>query len=291
MRKFLVAVAVLAVLFANAEVARADRAGPSPVPERVMKAEVVVVGKVTGIEKEPVQALPYPGATAKAAYQIATVKIDTGLVGADKIKEVRVGFISRANAAVPRRGWNDFEFKEGQELVMFLSKHPAGDFHITTWMYPPLDPKTEEGKRDLETVKRIAAVIADPAKALKSDKPEVRAEAAAIVVLKYRQTTPFGGATEQVPIAAEESKMLLKALTEGNWSFQGSRYNLELNPYAAFQSLGLSDKDGWIPPVIVNTPGAPPVDFGAVQRDAFAKWLAGPGKDYIIKKIVPKAAK
>ena len=65
-----------------------------------------------------------------------------------------------------------------------------------------------------------------------------------------------------------------------------------MNPVQAFNALGLTDKDGWIAPAIApSPPGAPPVDFNAVQKDAFLKWLEGPGKNYQIKKTVVKVQK
>ena len=37
-------------------------------------------------------------------------------------------------------------------------------------------------------------------------------------------------------------------------------------------------------------PGTPPPDYAALRKAEFVKWLAGPGKDYRVKKLVPKAA-
>ena len=34
-------------------------------------------------------------------------------------------------------------------------------------------------------------------------------------------------------------------------------------------------------------PGQPPVNFNKLTQEAFVQWLAGPGKDYRIKKLVP----
>src|SRR5262249_31219369 len=93
----------------------------------------------------------------------------------------------------------------------------------------------------------------------------------------------------EVAIPAEESKLILQALSEGDWSMNAPRANFsEPLPLLAFYQLRLTNKDGWVEPVVVNRPGAPPVDYGAVTRDAFAKWRDGPGKDYVVKKIVPK---
>ena len=87
-------------------------------------------------------------------------------------------------------------------------------------------------------------------------------------------------------IPAHESKAIRTALTLGDWS----KYDQNTaNGLQAFYSLGLTAKDGWVQPVIATQPaGAPPVDFNAVMKDAFAKWLEAEGKNYQISKIVPK---
>ncbi|MBA4190413.1 MAG: hypothetical protein C0467_20690 [Planctomycetaceae bacterium] len=274
---------------------------PSPPAKRAIMADVVVVGKVTSIEKDLVQAAPYPGAKEKVGFQIAIVKIDTGLIGADKLKEIKVGIIPppkldpNVKPGGPRIGGGPRRFgvdlKEGQELMLFLAKHPSADFYMIPGGTLPVDMKGDQAKKDLESVKQVAAILADPSKALKSDKPEVRAATATIVILKHRNYPVLGGEVQEVAIGADESKLLLNSLIEGNWSQMGRRFDGPPSPLEAFQMLGLNPKDGWIEPVIVNNPGAPPVDYGAIQKDAFMKWLEGPGKDYKIKKLVPKTQK
>jgi len=280
-----------------------------PPVQRAITADVVVVGKVAKIEKDLVEVpAPFAGAKDKQKYKIAVVTVETGLAGADKVKEIRVGIFQppKPDPVKPQPGGGPvgpvvrpprgpaapIELKEGQELLLFVSKHPNADFYIITGMSPPVDLKDEQGKKDLEAVKKVTDVLADPTKALKSDKADARAEAAAIMITKYRSYPEFGGEVDQVPIPADESKLLLKALTEADWSNQIVRPGVgnTPNPLQAFYSLGLDRKDGWVPPAIVNQPGAPPIDYGAVQKDAFVKWLDGPGKNYQIKKVVPKKA-
>jgi hypothetical protein len=152
----------------------------------------------------------------------------------------------------------------------------------------PIAMGGEQAKKARDSVKTVAAILADPAKALKSDKVETRAEAAAIIVLNHRQSRCISGETEQVAIPAEENKALLAALIEGDWSTLSKRSDPRPNALDAFQSLCLYEEAKWIEPVIVDAPGSPPVDHGLVQRDAFVKWLEGSGKNYQIKKSVPK---
>jgi hypothetical protein len=303
-RYFLVAVAAAAaVALVNDQATGFMIAPPSPA-QMAITSQVVLVGKVTGFEKDLVEVpSPYAGAKDKQKYKIAIVKVEDALVGLDraKVKEVKVGiFQPMPNPAGkppvgirPPRGPGGpavaIDLKEGQEVLLFLTKHPSADFYIVPGFGAVPDLTTGAGKKQLEDVKKVAAVLADPMKGLKSDKADVRAETAAIVVTKHRAFPTFGGETEQVAIGADESKLLLNALAEGEWKV--GRFGGPPNAFMAFNSLGLTNKDGWIQPVIVNVPGQPAPDYAGAMKDAFTKWLAGPGKDYQIKKVVVKAAK
>jgi hypothetical protein len=300
MRALFLAVGAVAALVAADATAYALVAAPNPPVRRAIGADVVIVGKVSGFEKDAVQAEPFPGAKQKVAYKVAVIKIADDLAGAGKMKEIKVGFVPPPKAdpkapprpvrPLPGRGFGVPNLEEGQEFLFFLAKHPTADFYVMPGMSPPVDMKDQNAKKEVENVKRITAIMADPAKGLKSDKPEIRAETAAIMVSKYRTYPAIGGETEQVEIKAEESAILLKALLDGEWSSRagGIRFDGPPSPLMAFQSLNLTEQDGWVQPVIVNQPGSPPVDFGAVMKDAYGQWLNGPGKKYVIKKIVPK---
>ncbi|MBN9119189.1 MAG: hypothetical protein J0I06_08515 [Planctomycetes bacterium] len=298
MRRILLPAIVAAVAVgASVEPALALRIAAPPSPgQMAATAQVVVIGKVTAIEKDLVEVpAPYAGAKDKQNYKIAVVKVETGLAGADKLKEIKVG-VYQPPKPVPGRPVLGrpggpaaaIELKEGQQLLLFLTKHPSADFYLMPGFNAPVDVTTDAGKKAVEEVKRVAAVLADPMKGLKSDKAEARAEAAVVMVTKYRAYPTFGGETEQVAVGAEESKLILKGLAEGEW--KAGRFGGPPNAFMAFNSLGLTEKDGWISPVIVNPPpGQPAPDYAAVHKDAFTKWLAGPGKDYQVKKVVPKA--
>jgi hypothetical protein len=104
----------------------------------------------------------------------------------------------------------------------------------------------------------------------------------------------LGGETDQVAIDKEESKLILKVLADTDWKAGnvvgpgGPAFGAP-NALSAFYQLGLTDKDGWKQPQFPQPqPGQPPVDFVAVQKDAFVKWLDGAGKDYVVKKVVAK---
>jgi hypothetical protein len=303
MRWFLRAatVALVAVAFVAVSPAYALRIAYSPPPQRAITAEVVVVGKITAFEKDLVEAAPFAGAPNKVGYKVAVVKIESGLAGAANLTHVKIGFIPPPkpdpNAKppvgvrpVPPRGIAMPELKEGQEMLFFLSKHSSGEFYVIPFTSPPVDVKDEQGKKDLEAVKKVTAVLADPMKGLKSDKAEVRAETAAIMVMKHRAYPEGAAEVDQVGIGADESKLILKALAEGEWTNKvrpGTPTGP--TPLQAFYSLGLTEKDGWTPPKFPRPQaGQPPVDFAALTKEAFVKWLEGPGKDYQIKRFVRK---
>ena len=274
------ALAALAV-FAFAAPVRADRVAPiaSPV-QRALRSPVVVIGKVTSVEKDAVDAPLYPGATNKVAHKIAVVKVEAGLVGAANLTHLKIGFVPPA--AGLRRGPDNPELKEGQEWLFFVTKHADGGFYAIPYLTPPVDSKAADYKAQVGSVKKALAAIADPAKAMKAEKAEDRYNAAVAVVYNLR-SVPEGtrGEIENVPLTVEESRPILKALAEGKWKAEIA--SQAFNGFSAFSMLGLEEVDGWKPPE--PQPGQ---EFTEQTREAFAKWLDGAGKDYRIKKIVPK---
>lgn len=264
--------------------------------EKTARAEAVFVGKVSALEKDAVMLPQYPGDPNKVAHKVAVIKVEKGLLGSDKVKEFKVAFVAppKPDPNVPVRpvrggAFGPINFTEGQEGVYFLTKHPGGgDYLAVTPMTAPLDAKADNYKAQVEVVTKAAAALADPMKALKAEKPDDRFLAATALITKYRSFPETGEPTETVKVPADESKLVLKGLVEGDWS----KYDENgVNGAQAFYQLGLTAKDGWVAPVVVNTPGAPPVDFNAVMKDAFAQWIAGAGKDYQINRVVVKTKK
>ncbi len=257
--------------------------------QKLVRADAVVVGKVTAIEKESVTATPAPGATEKLSYKVAVIKVETGLVGAANVTHIKVAFIPAAAPApnVPpgrpiRGGFQPVNLTEGLEGLFYLTKHHSGDFYTISPMLAPTDSKAEDYKAQIAEAKKGAAVLADPVKALKSDKADDRFFAANVLLYKYRAIPENTGEIEIVKVDAAESKLVLKAITEGNWKPDPNVANAP-NPYQAFSLLALNDKDGWKYPVV-----KPGEDFIAKTKEAFVAWLAGHGKDYQINKWIPK---
>jgi hypothetical protein len=278
----------LAAALITATLTAPVRAGaPAPIPhpiERALWVPVVVVGKVTSIEKETVDATPYPGAPGKVAHTVAVVKVETNLAGAAEVTHLKVGFVPPAKPGpnAKRRDPRERpapELKEGRQMLFFLTRHVDGAFYTMPNTIFPVDGKAADFKAHVESVTKALAVVADPAKALAAEKAEDRFQAALVLVTKYRL---YDGTRdiEAVPIAADENKLILKALAEGDWRIDPK--DVRLNGFLAVYRLGLGEADGWKAPI-----GKPGEEYSETTRKAFAAWLAGPGKDYRIKKFVP----
>jgi hypothetical protein len=280
MNRFLLAVCVLGLCAVGA---RADRIAPiaSPV-ERALRSHAVAVGKVTAIEKDTIDAPLFPGATNKVAHKIAVVKIETGLFGVENITHIKIGFVP-PNPAL-RRGPDNPDFKVGEEWLFFLTKNETGGFYTIPYLTPPVESKVTDYKDQVAIVKNTLATIADPAKAMKAEKPEDRFNAALAILYKFRAVPEGTRETETITLSAEESRPILRALSEGKWKTE--RASSSLNGYSAFAMLGLTDKDGWKQPKVEEGK-----DFFEQMRVAYNAWLEGAGKDYRIKKLVPKTGK
>jgi hypothetical protein len=283
----------LAVAALDPSVVCAGSPGPPRTAiEKFARSEVVVRGKVTAVAADTVTTKWHYNAKEKATYTVATVAIETAFAGAEKLKEIKVGFEPpvKPDPQRPGRVPDRPQLKEGQDVLLFLTRHPSADFYVVPAINAPVEVKDEYGKSAVEAAKRFASVLADPMKGLKSDRAEVRAETAAFVVIKYRASGEFVREVDRVPLPAEENKLILAALLDGDWRSMYSHPPADgPHPLSAFYQLYLTEKDGWIAPVIVAAPpGTPQPDYGLVMKDAFAKWRAGPGRDYVIKKLVPK---
>src|SRR5262249_49734230 len=119
--------------------AKAVMIAPSPISQRVATADCIVVGKVIGFGDRTVSVAAFPGAKDKQEYQIAIVKIETNILGAKGVKEIRVGFIPPPPPTAPaagggvrphiRRPFRGVTFTLDQEACLFLTKHHSGDFY------------------------------------------------------------------------------------------------------------------------------------------------------------------
>ena len=199
--------------------------------QKVAQADAAVVGKVTAIEKDDVEVLPYPGATEKMIMKVAAVKIESSLMGVKTVTHVKILFqppvVAPVDAPPPpgvvrpaiirRGGLQPVTLKEGDEALYFLVKHPtsANYFQIPPTL-TPVSTKAETYKADLAKVTTLADTLANPMKGLKAEKLEDRLAASAILIQKYRRG--INGPSKEEAIPAEETKAILKTLVEADWT-------------------------------------------------------------------------
>jgi hypothetical protein len=266
-------------LLAGASPAKAIAVRLSPLPERVALADAVVVGKVTAIEEKTVSASPYPGVDQKVEYQVAVIKIEDGLSGLKCLTHVKVGFFTpQAQPGGPRiRPPGRFgppALTLDQEGCFFLKKHHTEAFYTA----PQFDSVLVKAGNDnfgkeVAQVKRCAALLADPKAGLKAKDADERSLTAGMLLMRYgRQTT---GNEKREPIDAEESKLILQALADGDWGKPFSP--AEITPPMAFGMLNLQPTDGWNPGGFANQN-----DYAAAAK----KWLKDNAGTYRVQRFV-----
>jgi hypothetical protein len=266
--------------------------GPTQAPTTLAAtADIVVIGKVTEVEPDPVEAGPTKDAPAdqKVSYKIAVVKIDEGLVGAGGVTRIRVGFPAdapapgAAPAAGPAGGLRPgrlmrppqaVALSTGMEGCFFLTRHPAGDFYTEAGL--PLLPKDDATTKELERVRKIGKAVADPVTALKAKEQDDRFLAAHALLQRYARVPP-GEVRPRRPIPDEENKRIVAVLAELPWLPDATKTvgPGEVPPSRSALWYLLNPQDtGFVQPnPQPQRPGDPPVDFNKVMDGATSKHL------------------
>jgi hypothetical protein len=260
----LLATAILALLPA---VAVGDIAGPDPIAIRLSRTPTALVGTVVSVEEKPVEALAYPGATEKVPFRVAVVKVEKGLLGTAGATHVRVGFLETQN---PRRPIQ--KLAKDQQVLLFLKPHAQETFLVSNeYFYGFVYATDPTFKAQVEEAEKAAKALADPNKSLKSTDKDTRGLTAALLIHRYR--TARGPIARVEPIPAEESKLILTALLDGNWSTAPTLN--QVSALQAFLSLGLTPAEDW------RVPG----DFKEIAPAA-RKWLTDNAGTYRIQRLV-----
>jgi hypothetical protein len=299
MRRFLLgglaAVAATVAVADRAPALRIALPAPMSTKAKTMQAEAVVVGKVTGIDKETVDLEPFPGA-GKQPHTVAHIKIETNVFGAKGVTHLKVAFVKPGDEGGggpggpgggpirpgrPFPGQQQFVPAEDQEGLFFLQKHPTSANHyVIPFGQTPVLSADAKYKGEVEAVKGLAAAFADPVKALTAEKEEDRIAHALAIAQKYRQYPPNNptGVTDETPIPADETKLLLKVLTDLDWTKHADAPRLA-------DALGLMPGNYGIPRVKAGD-GEEPL---AVRQKALKAWVEKHGAKFEVKKVTAKA--
>jgi hypothetical protein len=246
-------------------------------PDRVVQAQLVVVGTVQSIEERDLD-LPFaPSSPATAKYKVAVVQVREVLKGAERLQTVRVAFqpAPAVNPKIIKRPFpRNPDLKAGQEALLFLNKHFKEPVYQAVGMPGVVlrDPNGQAFTNEITQVKHKVRLLANPLQGLRSQMVADRVQTAALLLGMYRGT--FSKQTE--PINADESKLILMAVAEANW--QGSALD-PLNGRTLFNQLGVTPKDGWTPPQNFQ-------DFPAAAQ----QWLRQNAGTFRIQRYVPVAA-
>lgn len=259
------AVSLIVLGFSAVPVSALSMAAPALPANRPFLVPIVIVGTVSSLETDSVEAEPFPNAPKPVAFRVAIVKIDKALKGAEGLTHLRVGFIPPPppqSVAPATPGQPVFarprlpmappgpQLKEKQVACLFLTKHPKENFYIFRYDSPPLYADAPTYTEEFDAVKQALAVVAEPLPALTSKDPAHRYFAAATLVAQYRSIPEMPRVNgrpvtpKQTAISAEESRLILKILNEqDNWTPPGRR--LVYPPSQLVHQLGLTADDGW----------------------------------------------
>ena len=246
---------------------------------------------------------PPPAANQpKANYRIAVVQVTEAIHGVKKDTQmIRVAFIAPANgdpnvgggaiggniqilpAIQPgglanRRPFigGSVQLQMGQDGIFKLNKHHKESFfdapNYTSFINRQNNANFDN---EVKAAKQLSKVLDNPVAALKADDLGERSLAAAVLIGKYRNNTT-GVAMKQEPIDAEESKLILKVLSQSDWSINRTSDAMPYGP-ELFNQLGVNQKDGYNPVNVRN------------QQDiykAMQTWLSDNTDKYRIQKFV-----
>src|SRR5262249_40981226 len=154
-----------------------------------------------------------------------------------------------------------------QEGCFFLMKHPTESFFVVVAQEDAVNKASPEFEKYSKLVKKCAKSLDDPEHGLKSKEGSERLLAASLLLTHYRQ--PKLGGDKQESIDADESKLILQAMAEADFSKTDTETGV--NALNMFYELGLAPQDGWKPPTNVNQ---------AKLFEAMKKWLKDNAESY-----------
>jgi hypothetical protein len=263
---------------------------------RLTVSDAVIVGRVVGLEPADVEATPAPG-QAKTNYRIAVVQLTETLHGVQKdSKMIRVGFVAQPANFDPQGGpggiqiqiqpggrimrqpfqpFGGVQVQVGQEGLFQLVKHHKEGFYLLPNYNSFVSSENPNFQGEIQNAKHLCKVLQNTSGSLKANDAQERFLAAAVLITKYR--THPGVAAKLVPIDAEESKLILKALASGNWTQARTSASVP-TAIELFNQLGITVNDGYKQPVPVRNVN----EIG----EAMQKWVSANESKYVIKKYV-----
>jgi hypothetical protein len=254
------------VLFGLTSQLLARVAGPPPLFVRVALTDTILFGKVKAIEEKETE-VTLPGSTDKVSMRVAVVEPVDGLKSSGKVeKRIRVAYFPNSKYG--------HQPKAGEEGLFYVNGGVSKEgLYVVTgiWDYIPV-----AAEKDAAEVKRLTRLLANVKGNLQSKDRDDRFLTAAMLVAGYRNRPP-GDKHATEAIDAEESKLILTALAEADWTVNPGVGVPQ--PILVFHMLGLTKADGWVPPQAGTTSET----YYKAARD----WVKTNAGTYRIQRLVP----
>jgi hypothetical protein len=225
-----------------------------PIPEVVVLADVLVVGKITAKEEKTIQATVYPDHPNK--YEMCLFELTTSdVLRGRSQKTYRVATLQPEAFTRPqfltidgkKRRLNP-EVKVNVEGAFILVKHSTHDFYVV----PPLggffDGSAQDYAKELNLLRCCSNLLSDPTKGLDSKNEEDRFLTAYMLVYDCCARPQRLGAAKRTtsePITAELSKQVLDILLLRDWDGPATQKYMgpftTIYPFHAVQHLKLNE--------------------------------------------------
>lgn len=260
--------------------------------QKVAQSEMIVTGKVTAIEANPVQVKPHEGATDKVSMKVAVIKVEKLHKSEKQVTHVRVLFrnspiqptgLNRAIKGQEFLLWDESgdlssaRLEVGVSGIFFLSRHPtSSEYQMAPQCRAILDD-APNAKEEREKIESLLAILKKPIEHLQAAKAEDRITATLMLIQNYRHQPSQGKDVREVAIPAQETQLILKALSEADWNARPSDRGVSVP--------GVSTQLGWN-----RTPNGQEIYYNntKVMAEAYQTWYKAKAKDFVIKKFVRK---
>jgi hypothetical protein len=271
-----------------------------PAPNQVAQSDAVVLGKVESIAEKTVTAKKFlPGQTGDAEYQLATVKVQEGLLAAKGLTHVEVAWVPTTKVIDPHDRKPPFSLQpnvtKDLEGCFFLVKHPTESFYVLVNSQDVVNKSNKDFEKYADLIKKCSKLIDDPEQGLKSNDASERLLAARLLMTRYRvpkaalevppiisvRPEPRPTPGKQEPIDADESKLILQTMIDADWSEKIPE--LGGNAARLFDLLNLSATDGWD-----DDDSRTPIQDK--RWNAMKKWLKKNVGTYRVKRFVREEA-
>jgi hypothetical protein len=227
----------------------------------------VIVGKLINYDEKTVHALPQPGAQAKQEFAMAVLEIGKAIKGAEGLTHIRIALDMTQNLPL------------GKEACFFLNPHFEEAFCVLPRRFGLPDYKENNPVFDkvVQQYELWGRLLKDPLEGLNSENADERFLTAALLVTQHRTFRPgFHAQNRKMePIDATQSKLILLALANADWS----KVILDntVSAQSLFAQLAPGAQDGWNASV-----GHDPKSYEVAVK----KWLKESADSFRIKTFI-----